>query len=388
MIEVWLAASTIAVLVAAFLVAGARRRRSAPDEDTAAEFANRRRELRSEAQAQGLAGSAIAALEEELALDEIDHATDAGSAGSRAPAASPPLLPLCAGTAAIVVASLAFYALWGEPHASTLAEAATALDGARPNDDAQLRRLERALASRVRRKAEDGDGWYFLGVARMRQSDYRGAADAFAELRALTGANAQVDLSLAQASYLADGGTITAATRALVDRALASNPQHPDLLELLAADALRRSDYLCGARYLLRAMGQAMAAGRRDVLAQTLALARARLDPQRPAIEATIHAEGLSAPWLMVFARPVGGGMPLAAVRLPAQATQTVVLDDAASMNDTLPLSSAPLVEVVARLSQTGTATAAEAEAVSEPVDAAQRPSVTLTLAALPDSSP
>ena len=131
-----------------------------------------------------------------------------------------------------------------------------------------------------------------------------------------------------------------------------------------------------------------MAAGRRDVLAQTLALARARLDPQRPAIEATIHAEGLSAPWLMVFARPVGGGMPLAAVRLPAQATQTVVLDDAASMNDALPLSSAALVEVVARLSETGTATAAEAEAVSEPVDAAQRPSVVLTLAALPDSSP
>ena len=89
----------------------------------------------------------------------------------------------------------------------------------------------------------------------------------------------------------------------------------------------------------------------------------------------------------MVFARPAGGGAPVAAMRLPAQATQTVVLDAAASMNDAWRLSSGALVEVVARTSRTGSATAVEAETISEPVDATQHPSVTLTFPTLSDSS-
>ena len=83
----------------------------------------------------------------------------------------------------------------------------------------------------------------------------------------------------------------------------------------------------------------------------------------------------------MVFARPVGGGMPLAVMRSPARATQTVVLDDAASMDAAQPLSAGGLVEVVARLSQTGSATSISAEAVSEPVEAGKQPRVQLTLA-------
>ena len=401
MIETWLAASTLTLLAATFLIAGSRRgRRLPPATDAASAFATRRRELRAEAQAQGLESSTIEALEEELALDEIDHANDAQalvctaalgeSSSSEITAESPsapPLLPLGLGALAIALVSLALYALWGEPYASTLAEAKAALDRTNAGDQALLPELEQALASRTRRKPEDSDGWYFLGHARMRMEDYRGAVNAFTELRSRIGTNAQVDLALAQAHYMMDGGTMTEATRTLVRRALASNPQQLDLLELLVTDALHRSDYLVAARHLVTALGQAMPAPRREVLRQALALARARLDPKRPYIEATIHAEDLSAPWLMVFARPVGGGAPLAAMRLPTQATQTVVLDAAASMNDAWSQSSGALVEVVARTSHTGSATAAEAEAISEPVDATQHPSLTLTFATLVDSA-
>ena len=394
MIETWLAAGTLAVLAAAFLIVGARRSSSSAGTDQAGEFDARRHELRSEAQAQGLESNAISALEEELALDAIDSASDVETPDSPQKTAdtspTPPLLPLCAGTLAVAVVSLALYALWGEPYAATLADAKTMLESANRSDHASLAELEKALAARIERKPNDGDGWYFLGTVRMRLTDYGGATDAFTALRGLIGTNPQVDLALAQASYMSDGGAMSATTRTLVDQALASNPQQLDLQELLAADALHRRDYLAAARHLLRALGQPMPAPRRNVLQQTLGLARANLDPERPRIEATIHAGGLSAPWLMVFARPVGGTMPLAAVRLPAQATQTVVLDDAAGMGNSAPLSAladGTLVEVVARISRTGDATAADAEAVSSPIDPKQHPLVALTLAAPPNSS-
>ena len=394
MIETWLAAGTLAVLAAAFLIVGARRSSSSPGADQAGEFAARRHELRTEAQAQGLESNTISALEEELALDAIDNAASAKAPTPVQRAAdtsrAPPLLPLCAGVLAVAVVSLALYALWGEPYATTLADAKTTLERANASDQASLARLEKALAARIERKPNDGDGWYFLGTVRMRLANYGGATDAFTALRGLIGTNPQVDLALAQASYMSDGGAMSAATRGLVDQALASNPQQLDLQELLAADALHRRDYLAAARHLLRALGQPMPAPRRKVLRQTLELARANLDPERPRIEATVHADGLSAPWLMVFARPVGGTMPLAAVRLPAQATQTVVLDDAAGMGDSAPLSTladGTLVEVVARVSHTGDATAADAEAVSNPIDPKQHPLVALTLAAPPNSS-
>ena len=394
MIETWLAAGAFAALATAMAIVGARRRRGLSSAEAAIdEFANRRRELRQEAEAHGLDGSAIAALEEELALEEIDRndaraSVRAGARLAHGSAERPPLLPLCAGALAVAAASFALYALWGEPHAETLAGAADLLDIASDGDSVQLMALEQALTARTQRRPEDGDGWFFLGHARMRLADYGGAKSAFAALRALTGANAQVDLALAQASYAMAGGSMDSATRALVDQALASNPQHPELLEILAVDALHRADYLAAARHLVGAMNRTPLTPRREVLAQTLALARARLSPERAAIEATVHVEGPAEPWLMVFARALDGDMPLAVVRAPTQATQTVLLDDAASMSDALPLSSAGLVEVVARVSATGSATAASAEAVSEPVNASERPRVTLTLTPPPSHSP
>jgi cytochrome c-type biogenesis protein CcmH len=62
---------------------------------------------------------------------------------------------------------------------------------------------------------------------------------------------------------------------------------------------------------------------------------------------------------LFVIARPIGGGMPYAVVRRPAVGMPlTIRLDDAVSMNPAAPLSSAAEVEIVVRLSRSGTAMA------------------------------
>ena len=374
----WLAVAGFAVLAAACLV-WATRRRAAGSEAPPPEavFAAGQRDLQADAKAQGLPAATVAALEEELALDVLDTTPAPAAASGRA--GTPGLLPLLGGALALAALALALYGVWGEPRATLLADSAQLL--AAEADPPQLVELIDALAARTRRQPKDGDAWFHLGHARMRQEDFDGAAEAFAALHTLTGANEQVDLAWVQARYLAADGVIDPATQAIIDRVLAVRPNQPALLELLAMDALRGRDFAGGARLLARALRQPLPAGRRALLAETLALARQRLDPSRPLVEVAVTAPPDSPPWLMVFARPTGGGPPLAVARQPTQPTQTIILDAANAMTEDAQLfATAQQVEVVARLSAGGTASESLAEAISAPVSPASQPAVRLVL--------
>ena len=73
--------------------------------------------------------------------------------------------------------------------------------------------------------------------------------------------------------------------------------------------------------------------------------------------------------------------MPVAALRLPAQRTQTLVLDAATTMTDGASLDGAGPLRIVARLSQSGEANAADVEAVAEELaDPSAQPRVRLRL--------
>ena len=383
MIAIWLGVAAVVVLAIAFvflrvIVARSRDLGAAPPPalpDARAAFIQRRRELEAEALAQGLDRDALA---EEMALDALDHAP--GRNRSLSPDA-PPRLPLLVGGLAAAALSVGLYALWGEPHARPLADAERLMTLASEGDDAALARLLDALESRTRRKPSDRDSWFLLGHARMRSGDFADAALAFAALHDLAGANPQVDLAWAQARYLADDGSISAATQAIIDRVLAGNPNHPELLELLAMASLRQGDFTSGARRLVQALGQPLPAPRRRLLTETLALARARLDPRRPLVEVVVEAswDAPHPPWLMVFARPPSGGMPVAALRTLAAASQTVILDDATTMLDGKALAESGPLRVVARLSESGEAAAADAEVASlELADPVAQPRIQL----------
>lgn len=373
---VWLGAAALACLAVVGLVWGARRR---PRRSLAPAprqiFAAGRRALLADAAAQGLSAETVSALEEELALAVADAAPDAVPTGPEA--LSPPPLAVFGGALAVAALALALYALWGEPQAELLADSVRLLAASEPE---QLTALAGALAARTRRQPKDADGWFHLGHVRLRQREFDGAARAFATLHELAGANEQVDLAWAQARYLADGGAVAPATRAIIDRVLAVRPEQPAMLELMAMHALRSGDFATASRLLARILRQPLAGGRRALLAGALDMARQRLDPTRALIEVTVEAPAEAARWLMVFARPVGGGAPLAVARQPAEPTQTIVLDDANSMTGSPRLASTRQVEVVARISDTGAADAALAEAVSEPVSPAEQPRLTLTL--------
>ena len=387
MIAIWLGVAAVAVLAIVFvflrvIVARSRELGAAPPSDlpdARAAFIQRRRELEAEALAQGLDRNALV---EEMALDALDHAPT-GAPGRNRPSSrdAPPRVPLLVGGLAMAVVSVGLYALWGEPHAQTLADAERLMTSSSEGDDAALARLLDALESRTRRKPNDRDSWFLLGHARMRSGDFADAAHAFAALHDLAGANPQVDLAWAQVRYLADDGVISVATQAIIDRVLAGNPNHPELLELLAMASLRQGDFASGARRLVQALGQPLPAQRRRLLTETLALARARLDPRRPLVEVVVEAswDAPQPPWLMVFARPANGGMPVAALRLLAAASQTVILDDATTMIDGKSLAESGSLRIVARLSESGEAAAADAEVSSlELVDPVAQPRIQL----------
>lgn len=417
MIEVFAAAAIFASLVVLYVLFGARRHGARAMDRTGANavlFADRRRELIAEGRVQALEMSTLAELEEELALDLIEADGPEPDSGSALPAgfpdgspsddshdaqaqtpqlesggagpqdiqdARPPARIVALTSAALAVVALGLYSIWGEPHAPALARAGDMLasDGLDPR---VLADAETALSARVARDPENANTWFLLGHARMRLSDYGGAVEAFARLRGLAGPNEEIDAAWAQASYLAEGG-MNAATRVVVESVLAARPDHPAMLEMIAMDAMRRGAFAEASGYLARAIGQPLPESRRALLTQLMTVVQSQLDPARPLIEVSISAQGEGGrPWLIVFARPVAGGMPVAVVRRRAEASQTVILDDTVGMGAGPRLSTGGLVEVVARLSETGNAVASgdDLEVSTQAVDPQAQPRVVLTL--------
>lgn len=381
---VWFGALALAALGVAYVVLGARRRGASEQRrhDSQAVFADRAREIQAEGLAQGLPGDEIAALQQELALELLaGDKADAGPSATRTPARQ--TLALLAGAATFGAVALGLYALWGDPNAP---EIVSAFDTLAEDDAEETRALASALTIRASRRPEDANTWLHLAGLRMRLADYDGAAAAFASAHQLVGADQQVDLAWAQARFLADGGTVSATTREIATRVLATAPNHPAMLELLAMGDLRAGQFVSAARHLASLLRQDMPAERRRLLENTLALARERQGADRAFVSVAVTVEGVSAeadanaPWLMVFLRPAAGGPPLAVARQPAQQRQTVVLDDANTMLVGSRLANSGSVRVVARLSSDSSAADYQAEAVSAPVDPATGPHVELRL--------
>lgn len=380
---VWLGALGLAALGVAYVVLGVRRRGTGdPRRRTApAAFVERAREIRAEGLAQGLPAEQVAALEQELALDLL-----AGDNAAPAAKTRPPALPPRALLAAAVVGgalALGLYAWWGDPHAPRIVSALAKLAD---EDARQLAALAPVLAARAHRRPNDANTWLHLAGVYMRLADYEGAAAAFAHAHELVGPDPHIDLAWAQARLLADRGAVSPATREIAARVLARSPDHPQMRELLAMGDLRAGDFASAARHVASLLRQDLPAERRRLLRNMLALARQRQGAERAYVEVAVTVAGApaaadaAAPWLLVFARPVGGGPPVAVARQPARDQQTVVLDDANAMLEDAALSQSEMVEVVARLSRLGNAGDFDVEAVSEAVAPATRPRLELTL--------
>lgn len=281
----------------------------------------------------------------------------------------------------IPVAALFLYLQVGDPTAGRVygAEALLSLDPR--TDRVRIAEWQTRLLERVRARPEDTHSWYLLGRAALALEEFQRAAEAFAVVHALRGADPNVDVLWLHARYLAARGVIDETTRQIAARLLSGDPNQPFVLELLGVDAYRQGDMRRAVAMFERALAGTPQPGQRQSLAESLQQARAALGDLHPSIDVAVSAEGNPPEGATVFviARPVGGGMPYAVVRRGvADLPGSVRLDDAVAMDPARSLSSASSIEVVVRLSRSGAPSSGpdDWEWRSSPIDvqALQRP--------------
>jgi cytochrome c-type biogenesis protein CcmH len=306
-----------------------------------------------------LTATDAAAMEREAAATLLDDAPpNDASTISRGPGAWAAVVVVVA----IVGLSVTLYRHLGAYEAVQLGDAMNVLRDA-DADPAALGDFVKRLRARVATKPDDGESWYLLGHTLMRLDDASGAVGAFERVYALQGDDPAVQVALAQARFVADGGTISADNRALLDRILADDPRQAVALEILALDAFRRADYPATARYLESALSGGMAGPRAAALQEGLKRARAMIGDAGPGLDVTVElgdaVRGLPpTAALFVYARRPGERMPLLVARRPIDgASITVRLDAANAMQGDVTLAAGDVVDVAARVSASGNVT-------------------------------
>lgn len=348
-------------------------------------YEQRRRELTAD-EAAGLVGEhdrhvAEVALARQL-LADADR-TDAPPA----PAQRSGRLAALASLVLVPVVALGLYLQVGTP------EALWRNDAAQPQE---LQAMVDALAQRLARQPDNGEGWLLLGRSYLLLQRPRSAAAAFSEARARLGDQPEVLVDYAQALALGQNGDWRGTPGQLLDQVLAAAPDHPKALWLGAMSAAQRGEMQLARTRLTRLLAQQPPGSEvRQTIQQVLSdlggpagaapaldvpLAALVPDPQdgaNVALAVSVSADpavleslGPQAVVFIYAQDPQGPPMPVAAAREPVSALPlTVRLDDADAVMPTRQLSDLERVVVTARLSASADALADPAgPTVSSPV--------------------
>jgi cytochrome c-type biogenesis protein CcmH len=386
-----LAALLVAALLAALLWPLLRRRAplDAPDADVAslAVYRDQKRSLDGE-----LAAGTITAAEHDNAITELTRLLAEETATEAAPA---PMLRRGSHKIAalllvvIPVAAVALYYKVGNPTASGAIEQA---QNKQELSDQQITAMVDSLSQRMKQNPTDAQGWTLLAHSYHALERYAEAADAYAHANELVKGDAGLLVDYADALAMAQGKTLAGRPEALVQQALAIDPQNRKALALAAAGALELHDRDGSLVYWRRLaatlppgseeIGQvnafiAQLEGSKTQSAPAGAAPQAAVQPQQARSSASnAGASGAEAitghvdlsPQLaskvspgdivFIFARSTEGPrMPLAALRTTARdLPQQFTLDATLSMAPGAKLSGAASVVIEARISKHGSA--------------------------------
>ncbi|WP_343238534.1 cytochrome C biogenesis protein [Stenotrophomonas sp. 9(2022)] len=280
------------------------------------------------------------------------------------------------GVLALGVVGACLYLLVGDPRAAQVQPAPSV---------ATLRDGVKALQQALQRDPQRVDGWALLGRSQAELGDATAAADAFARAVALAPDDAGVLVEAAQARAQADAGKQfddTAMDWLQQARRLAPDAERASWL---LGIALRQRGRNAEAADVWSSLLPRLEPGAAQALQAQVAIAReaAGQAVDAPAAEAPallqvrvlLPASLKQADWpastqMFVLARAVGGPpMPVAARRLPLDGfPATVGLGDGDSPMPTAPLSAHAEVEVLARISRSGSANRSEGDLQSEVV--------------------
>ena len=279
------------------------------------------------------------------------------------------------GVLALGVAGACLYLLVGDPRAAQVQPAPSV---------ATLRDGVQALQDALKRDPQRADGWALLGRSQAELGNAVAAAEAFARAAALAPDDPGVLVEAAQARAQADPGKRfddTAIGWLQQARTLAPDAERASWL---LGIALRQRGRNAEAADVWSGLLPRLEPGAAQALQAQIAIAReaAGQAPDAPAVAppallqvrvqlpALQGSEWPASTQVFVLARAVGGPpMPVAARKLPlADFPATVGLGDGDSPMPTAPLSAHREVEVLARISRSGSANRSEDDLQSTPV--------------------
>jgi cytochrome c-type biogenesis protein CcmH len=260
------------------------------------------------------------------------------------------------------------------------------------NQPQSIEQMTARLEANLKANPESAEGWYFLGRTYMAQDRAGEAAQAFERAIGIAGRAPELLGQWAQALYFAANKQWSEQLQNLTDEVLKADPEEVTTLGLLGIAAYEEQRYQAAVDYWQRLVA-VLPVGDPSRQAIEGGIARAQQElglaetPEKEApakvTEETAHALQVQvqlAPELLakvqaddsvfIFARAVSGPpMPLAVKRLrvtdlPAQ----VSLSDNDAMMPQLKLSAFEQIELVARVSRSGNATAGEWIGRSQPL--------------------
>jgi cytochrome c-type biogenesis protein CcmH len=329
-------------------------------------FQERRDELQQELADDSISAGQYEAAQLELERDLLLNAGAEDNAGQR-PARG---LALTIGLAAPLLAGLLYLQLGApdfvDPPEQVVHQAAGEMD---------MATLTRQLAARLEQNPGDVQGWMLLGRSLAMQERHQEAGEVYE--RALQRAGEHPDLLTDYAENLAlQQGSMRGKARELVERALRLDPEAQGALWLAGVAAFEQEDYRTAISHwqslqkLLPAEAEAT-----SLLRDNLNEARARMGEPQPladtaprlllriSLAAALVARVQPEQVVFIMARPLEGGMPIVALRrLAGELPLNIVLDDKAVLAAGRSLADYAQVEVVVRISRSGSAGAASGD--------------------------
>lgn len=281
---------------------------------------------------------------------------------------------------ALPLLAVFLYANWGNPLAivspSVSPQAQTGVG--HETSMADLENMLLSLKQKLEKNPQDAKGWTTLARSYMQMQRYADAEQAYEKVTQLVKDDAQLLADYAEASALAAGKTLTGKPEALIQQALAIDPQHIKALLLMGSLEFERKAYAEAITYWERGL-QLLPVDALEMKSEVKAMlseAHKRADNAQGLqqdTQSSISATGISgavsispklagkldpAAVLFVYARlPQGAPMPIAIVRATApKFPYTFKLDDSNSVMAERKLSQADQVVLVARISKNGNA--------------------------------
>ena len=392
-----LVAGALLLVVPPLLGGGSRAREQAHRQRQAETVLVVLREQLAELEAEHAAGH-IAEADYQRSREELEQrALEEG----RATEGGTDLRPARQWAVAIVVAlpalAVLFYLALGEPRG--LDPAQIAAQEEHQITPEQMSALVAQLAQRLEREPNDVEGWMMLGRSYSMTNDLDGAAATWRKLGAKIPDQADILADWADMLAGAAGGRFDGDPDRLIRRALELDPDHLKALALAGTAAFQREDFAAASAHwerilanmdpsegvyaaVVASINEARSKGGMPLLEAAGPGAAARMGRSageavdealkvsgRISISAELAAQVEADDTVFVFARPVEGGMPVAALRLRAGD-----LPASFSFENAPRMSKGPLpaqLSIGARLSKQGEATAQAGDLEGEPVNVA-----------------